>query len=84
MSTRQPSQTLQDQSWVLVTGASSGFGEEFARQYAAQGRLEKPVSDLGTLEDLSQSAESAIWGDRKSLILNGEMLERSIRHAWKA
>jgi len=30
--------TLTDQSWVLVTGASSGFGEEFARQYAAQGR----------------------------------------------
>jgi short-subunit dehydrogenase len=26
-----------DQSWVLITGASSGFGEEFARQYAAQG-----------------------------------------------
>src|SRR5206468_3983153 len=25
-------------SWVLVTGASSGFGEEFARQYAKQGR----------------------------------------------
>ena len=23
--------------WVLVTGASSGFGEEFARQYAEQG-----------------------------------------------
>ena len=38
MSTRQQSQTLQDRSWVLVTGASSGFGEEFARQYAAQGR----------------------------------------------
>jgi uncharacterized protein len=37
MSTRQQSQTLPDQSWVLVTGASSGFGEEFARQYAAQG-----------------------------------------------
>jgi len=30
--------TVRDQSWVLVTGASSGFGEEFARQYAAQGR----------------------------------------------
>ena len=45
--------------------------------------LEKPVSDLGTLEDLSQSAESAAFGDRKLLILNGEMLERSIRHAWK-
>lgn len=26
-----------DKSWVLVTGASSGFGEEFARQYAEQG-----------------------------------------------
>lgn len=24
-------------NWVLITGASSGFGEEFARQYAAQG-----------------------------------------------
>src|SRR6266705_6804888 len=24
--------------WVLVTGASSGFGEEFARQYAEKGR----------------------------------------------
>jgi short-subunit dehydrogenase len=30
--------TMKDQSWVLVTGASSGFGEEFARQYASQGR----------------------------------------------
>jgi uncharacterized protein len=30
--------TVNNNSWVLVTGASSGFGEEFARQYAAQGR----------------------------------------------
>jgi uncharacterized protein len=29
--------TAKDNSWVLITGASSGFGEEFARQYAAQG-----------------------------------------------
>src|SRR5438067_7142066 len=29
--------TKVNNSWVLVTGASSGFGEEFARQYAAQG-----------------------------------------------
>jgi short-subunit dehydrogenase len=28
--------TIND-SWVLVTGASGGFGEEFARQYAARG-----------------------------------------------
>ena len=26
-----------DASWVLITGASSGFGEEFARQYAEKG-----------------------------------------------
>jgi short-subunit dehydrogenase len=32
------SMTAKDNSWVLVTGASSGLGEEFARQYAAQGR----------------------------------------------
>ena len=29
--------TTTDTSWVLITGASSGFGEEFARQYAEQG-----------------------------------------------
>lgn len=29
--------TTTDHSWVLITGASSGFGEEFARQYAEQG-----------------------------------------------
>jgi len=28
-----------DKSWVVITGASSGFGEEFARQYAAQGHF---------------------------------------------
>jgi uncharacterized protein len=29
--------TTTDHSWVLITGASSGFGEEFARQYAERG-----------------------------------------------
>jgi len=29
--------TTTNKSWVLITGASSGFGEEFARQYAEQG-----------------------------------------------
>jgi len=28
-----------NKTWVLITGASSGFGEEFARQYAAQGHF---------------------------------------------
>ncbi|SCW32624.1 short chain dehydrogenase [Pseudomonas sp. NFACC52] len=27
-----------ENSWGLITDASSGFGEEFARQYAAQGK----------------------------------------------
>src|SRR5947207_14427390 len=30
--------TSTHKTWVLITGASSGFGEEFARQYAEQGR----------------------------------------------
>ena len=29
--------TPRKKEWVLVTGASSGFGEEFARQYAEKG-----------------------------------------------
>src|SRR6476619_3317339 len=29
--------TSTNKSWILITGASSGFGEEFARQYAEQG-----------------------------------------------
>ena len=29
--------TMTENTWVLITGASSGFGAEFARQYAAQG-----------------------------------------------
>ena len=29
--------TTTDKPWVLITGASGGFGEEFARQYAEQG-----------------------------------------------
>jgi hypothetical protein len=35
------------------------------------------------MEDLSQSRPDRSTGGRKLLILNGEMLERSIRHAWK-
>ena len=31
-----------NKSWVLITGASSGFGEEFARQYAEQRPLGGP------------------------------------------
>ena len=44
----------------------------------------KAVSDRDTLEDLSQSPRSPFEHDCKLLILNGEMSEWSIEHAWKA
>lgn len=43
-------------SWVLVTGASSGFGEEFARQYADQGHpLVLVARRLDRLEKLAET-----------------------------
>jgi short-subunit dehydrogenase len=45
-----------DNSWVLVTGASSGFGEEFARQYAEQGHsLVLVARRLDRLQTLAES-----------------------------
>src|SRR3990170_65610 len=44
-----------DNSWVLITGASSGFGAEFARQYAAQGHsLVVVARRLDRLETLAE------------------------------
>jgi uncharacterized protein len=44
-----------DRSWVLVTGASSGFGEEFARQYAQRGHsLVLVARRLDRLEKLAE------------------------------
>jgi short-subunit dehydrogenase len=44
-----------DNSWVLITGASSGFGAEFARQYATQGHaLVLVARPLDRLEALAE------------------------------
>ena len=47
--------TTRDNSWVLITGASSGFGEKFARQYAEQGHpLVLVARRLGRLQSLAE------------------------------
>ena len=52
-------------NWVLITGASSGFGEEFARQYAEQGHalvlVARRLDRLQTLaEDLRRQFSTEV------------------------
>ncbi|CAI8869182.1 putative ketoacyl reductase [Pseudomonas marginalis] len=46
---------VKENSWVLITGASSGFGKEFARQYAAKGKslilVARRLNELEALAD---------------------------------
>ncbi|WP_413740276.1 SDR family NAD(P)-dependent oxidoreductase [Sodalis sp. RH14] len=47
--------TTINMEWVLITGASGGFGEEFARQFAAQGKsLILVARRLTKLESMAQ------------------------------
>jgi uncharacterized protein len=77
-------------SWVLVTGASSGFGEEFARQYAAQGhslvlvarrldRLQKLAETLREQYDVNVVVEQVDLADIAAIIqLHERLRERGI------
>ena len=53
-----------DKSWVLITGASSGFGEEFARQYAEQGHsLVLVARRLDWLQRLAEALRQEFGAD---------------------
>jgi short-subunit dehydrogenase len=82
--------TKVDDSWVLVTGASSGFGEEFARQYAAQGhslvlvarrldRLQKLAEVLRQQYRIDVVAEQVDLSDIAAIVqLHARLRERGI------
>ncbi|WP_395733498.1 SDR family NAD(P)-dependent oxidoreductase [Prosthecobacter sp.] len=67
-----------NKTWALITGASSGFGEEFARQYAAQGhslilvarrkdRLEKLAESLRPRHPVEVLVEAVDLSDLESV-----------------
>jgi hypothetical protein len=75
-----------ENSWVLITGASSGFGEEFARQYAEQGhslvlvarrldRLQALAETLGRQYHIDVVVEQVDLSDIAAII----QLRRSLR-----
>ena len=64
--------TLADQSWVLVTGASSGFGEEISRRYAAQGRLVLVARRIEKLQTLATETDVGFFG-----VCDNHLLDRS-------
>jgi len=77
-------------SWVLVTGASSGFGEEFARQYAAKGhslvlvarrldRLQKLAEALRQQYRIDVVVEQVDLADMAAIVqLHARLRERGI------
>src|SRR5581483_7517131 len=79
-----------NKSWVLITGASSGFGEEFARQYAEQGhslvlvarrldRLQKLAEALRQQYHIEVVVEQVDLSDVAAIIqLHQRLRERAI------
>ena len=72
--------TVPERQFSIADDAPRSFHRASSNSAAI---LEKPVSDRGTLEDLSQSGKSSSLRVGKLLILNGEMSEWLIEHAWK-
>lgn len=82
--------TTIDDSWVLITGASSGFGEEFAHQYAKQGhalvlvarrldRLQRLAEELRQQFSIDAVVEQADLSDVAAVIkLHERLRERGI------
>jgi hypothetical protein len=82
--------TATDNSWALITGASSGFGEEFARQYAERGhslvlvarrldRLQKLAEALRHRHGTEVIAEQVDLSDVAAVIqLHQRLRERGI------
>jgi short-subunit dehydrogenase len=81
---------LANKSWVLITGASSGFGEEFARQYAEQGhslvlvarrldRLQKIANELRQQFGIEVVVEQVDLSDVAAIVqLHQRLRERDI------
>jgi uncharacterized protein len=81
---------LTDKSWILITGASSGFGEEFARQYAEQGhslvlvarrldRLQKIADALRQQFGIEVAVEQVDLSDVAAIVqLHQRLRERGI------
>ena len=79
-----------NKAWVLITGASSGFGEEFARQYAEQGhalvlvarrldRLQKLAEELRQQFRVEVVVEQVDLSDIAAVVqLHARLRERGI------
>lgn len=83
-------QQANNNKWALITGASSGFGEEFARQYGAQGyslilvarrkdRLDSLAESLRKQHQVEVVVEAVDLSDLEAVrLLHQRVLDRGI------